>query len=105
MKILNSEQIIAKCVREFWKDKYPQDVVIFFEQKYDFENEWNNYICIAFCESDTDYDNITFLYDFCEGQTDVKNIYITPLTDVLSYFYQNKILDYKLAEELNNGNK
>lgn len=82
----NSYDYIADAVRTYWKNTFPQDVVVFFRQKYSFDDEWVCLEEVAFCESDSDYETVNFLNDFCEGQTCVENIIIVPLREVLEYY-------------------
>lgn len=83
---MDSCDIIAEAVRNYWKKEYPQDVVVFFYQKYDYETDWRQCEELAIAHSDSDYESITFLNDFCEGETDVKDIHIVPLWIVLSTY-------------------
>lgn len=83
---------VAECVREYWKKSYPQDVVVFFRQKYYFENAWE--ICeeLVECEGSCNFNDMEYLNDFCEGQTDFMLEKIVPLSDILEY-YRRKELD------------
>lgn len=89
---MNSYEIIAEAVRAFWKKNFPQDVIAFFYQKYDFETNWEWCEELIEAEGDSDYSNMTFLYDFCEGQTCVKDVTIVPLREVTAYYATNKKL-------------
>lgn len=82
----NSYDYIADAVRTYWKNTFPQDVVVFFQQKYSCDDEWECHEEVVFCESDSDYETVSFLSDFCEGQTCVENIIIVPLYKVLEYY-------------------
>ena len=86
-----SYDVIEKQVKAFWQETYPQDVIAFFHQKYSWEKEWE--WCEELVESNGsgDFENMTFLNDFCEGQTDVKDIYIVPLKEVTEFYSKNKL--------------
>jgi len=88
----NSYDYIADAVRIFWKNTFPQDVVAFFRQKYSFDDEWECLEEIVFCDSDSDYETVSFLDDFCDGQTCVENIIIVPLREVLEYYGENALV-------------
>lgn len=86
--------IVGDAVREFWHKLYPTDAVVFFWQKYEHSDAWEWCEELVECHSDTDYENMTFLYDFCEGQTEVQIVAIVPLR-TLTEFYSR---EYKLKE-------
>ena len=86
---MNSYDIIGEAVKKYWNESHPQDVVVFFYQKYDFEDEWEWCEELVETYSSTDYEKMMFLYDFCEGQTCVKDIRIVPLDDVTRYYAKN----------------
>ena len=88
-----SDDQIADAVRAYWKQTLPQDVVVFFEQKYSFDITWTSLGEVVFCESDSDYETVSFLNDFCEGQTCVRNIKIVPLREVLEYYIMRECFD------------
>ena len=79
---------VEEAVKEYWKNNYPQDVVVFFEQKYDFEDDskWYAYEELVESHSCEDYENMTFLNDFCEGETCIRNITVVPLSTVSEYY-------------------
>lgn len=83
---MDSCDIIAETVQKYWRKSYPQDVVVFFYQKYSHETDWRQCEELVIAHSDSDYESITFLDDFCEGETDVKDIRIVPLWVVLSTY-------------------
>lgn len=87
----NSYDVIANKIREYWKNNFPQDVIVFFEQKYSYDTTWEVHQELVECESDTDYESVTFLNDFCEGQTQIRNIKIVPLSIVTQYYYDDVI--------------
>jgi hypothetical protein len=47
------------------------------------------------CNSPENFEQVIFLSDFCEGQTDVKNIHIVELDKVTDFYYN---LHYKQEE-------
>lgn len=84
----DSYEIIGDAVREFWKQEgFADNVIVFFNQKYSNEKEWKHCQELVMCNSDTDFENVTFLFDFCEGQTEVSNIHIKTLEDVVNFYY------------------
>ena len=96
---MTSEDYIADAVRSYWKDDgLPQDVVVYFYQKYAFDNAWCWCEEVAFSESDSDYETVTFLNDFCEGETCVKDITIVPLSEVLEHYTKTKLGNKKAVE-------
>lgn len=54
----DSYDFVAEAVRKYWEDTYPQDVVAFFYQKYDFENEWDWQEELVMCESSSDIETV-----------------------------------------------
>ena len=87
-----SEDIIADAVRKFWREKhFSEDVIVFFNQKYDGEEEWD--WCEELIESNAfmDFEDLTFHSDFCEGQTMVKNITVVPLEEVTRFYAHHKL--------------
>ena len=83
---------VAECVRDFWNKSYPQDVVVFFRQKYSFENIWELHEELVECIGSCNFRDMEFLHDFCEGQTDFMLEKIVPLSDILEC-YRIKELD------------
>lgn len=88
---MNSYDVIEEAVKGYWKDKYPQDVVAFFQQKYSWDDEWERCEELVECHGSDDYENMTFLYDFCEGQTEVKDVIIVPLSEVTAFYSLRRI--------------
>lgn len=82
---------VAACVKAYWQQFFPQDVVAFFFQKYIYETDWEPCEEVVFCESPNDYDSVTFLNDFCEGQTCIKDIVIVPLSEVVEHYRCTKL--------------
>ena len=87
----NSYDIIADAVKAYWKANYPQDVVAFFKQKYSFDDRWERCGELVECYGSDDYEKMIFLSDFCEGQTEVKDIVIVPLREVINSYYEREI--------------
>ena len=87
----DSYDVVAEAVREYWKENYPEDMVAFFYQKYEYESdkEWEWKEELVECEGDCDYENMTFLYDFCEGQTCVKGLTVVPLRKVTAFYAEH----------------
>lgn len=88
---MNSYDIVAKAVREFWKANYPQDVIAFFYQKYVHEDSWDWCEELILCAGINNYDSMEFINDFCEGQTCVKDLTIVPLSDVTEFYADKKL--------------
>lgn len=85
----DSYEIIANVVREFWKQGcYATDVIVFFNQKYSNDKKWEHCQELVMCHSDTDFEHVDFLSDFCEGQTEVNNIHIVELEKVTDFYYK-----------------
>lgn len=87
--IMDSSDIIANHVRDFWNDNYACGVVVFFKQKYVYEKEWDDCYVIASPASSDDDQTVVFDTDFCEGQTDVKDVNIVSLDEIID-FYKKK---------------
>lgn len=94
MKELSSD-IIADAVRKYLQEEVGKSVpvVVYFSQKYEYEDDDKWEFCGMYVTPvSQDPDGIVqFDYDFCEGQTDVKNdiknIYITTADDVFQFYY------------------
>ena len=82
----NTYDYVADAVREYWKETGPQDVVAFFYQKYEHEDEWENMCELIECNSSDNYEKVIFHIDFCEGQTCIKDLFIVPLNDIFDYY-------------------
>lgn len=98
----DSYDFVEEAVRKYWEDTYPQDVIVFFYQKYDYENEWDWHEELVMCGGSSDWETVEFLRDFCEGQTCVKNIAVVPLSEVTSYYARNELWK---TEENDHDNK
>lgn len=77
---------VGDAVREYWKETGPHDVVAFFYQKYENENEWDDMRELIECNGSDDYETVIFNMDFCEGQTCIKDLVIVSLDDVFDYY-------------------
>ena len=88
---MSSYDVIAGAVKDYWKVNYPQDVVAFFQQKYSWDDKWERCEELVECHGSNDYENMTFLYDFCEGQNEVKDVAIISLREVTAFYYERKI--------------
>ena len=86
-----SSDIIKKAIIEYWRESAPQDVIVFFYQKYAHDSRWDFCQELVMANSSFDYESMTFLNDFDEGQTDVKDIIIVPLKDVTLYYAEHAI--------------
>lgn len=90
---MNSYYIVTEKIREYWKQTYPHDVIAFFFQKYGFESEkdWEWCCELASPLAFDDYESVIFENDFCEGQTNVKDIRIVPLKEIIDFYIDNKL--------------
>ena len=64
-----SSSLVAKKIRQYWTETYPQTVIAFFYQKYEHESEWEWCEELADCNNAGDYETVIFQNDFDEGQT------------------------------------
>ena len=92
---MDSYDIVADAVRKYWNEvsHYTCDVIAFFYQKYDFESDkdWRFEQELCMPHSSGDFNTVEFLDDFCEGETEVKDIRIVPLDDILDYYVETKL--------------
>ena len=80
IKINDGYEVVAKKVREFWGEHGAFDVVVLLRlDGYPVET-------IGFCESDSNYEDVTFDNDFWEGEQNIDIELITPLYEVLEYW-------------------
>lgn len=87
-----SEDIIAEAVRKFWhENRISEDVVVFFWQKYETDDEWEWCEELVETRGFTNFEDMTFLSDFCEGQTMVKGIKVVPLEEVTRFYARHKL--------------
>ena len=89
-----SDDLVAEAVikyykehEDYWAFSNHKYLVAVFYQKYAHSEKWNHEIELLVYNCDTDI--VSFEDDFCEGQTDVKDIKIYELDDVLEYFKEN----------------
>lgn len=87
---MDSYDIIAAKVREYWESTYPQDVIAFFYQKYSFESDSDWEWCeeLVYPNGSDDYKTVHFANDFCEGQKDVKDVSIVPLEEIIKFYHE-----------------
>ena len=86
---LNSDEIIAREIRKFWKETgYAREVIAFFYQKHKWENEKEWLWCEELATPDgfDDFETVYFEDDFCEGENEVKDITIVPLDEITEYY-------------------
>ena len=90
--------IIADAVRKYWveESQHPEDVVVYFYQKYDFDGDdkWVPYVTYVTPRSSDNYNTVIFEDDFCEGLRDVKGLHVVSAKDVFDY-YQTTIPGFK----------
>lgn len=83
--------IIADAVRKYWKEEsqHPESVVVYFYQKYDFDGDDKWIPCAEYVRpfNSDDFYNMIFDHDFCEGQSDVKDINIASAEKVFDFYY------------------
>lgn len=85
---MKSYTIVYNAVKSFWKKTCLQPVVVFFSQKYAFEDDWEK--CTEIAYPDDYCDEVVFEDDFCEGQTEVKDIKIVPVGEIVQFYMDNK---------------
>lgn len=92
---MDTYDYVAEAVRNFWKKTHPQTVIVFFDQKYEYESddEWEHCQEMVDCYSDIDCEHVEFQIDFCEGQTCIRNIKVVPL-DIIVNFYEKNATNY-----------
>lgn len=90
--------IIADAVRKYWAEesKYPEPVIVYFYQKYDFDGDdkWESHAEYVSPLSSDDFYNMIFDHDFCAGLGDIKDINIVSAEEVFDC-YQTAILGMK----------
>lgn len=80
-----SSEIIAKAVTDYYDYLISQYCCVDnfyiarFYQKYEWSDKWEECIEIVECQDGV---NVEFQRDFCEGQTEVKNVTILTLYEV-----------------------
>lgn len=92
---MDSYDIVADAVRKYWNEvsRHPCEVIAFFYQRYDWESDkdWRFEQELCMPNSSSDFNTVEFLDDFCEGETEVKDIKIVPLDDILDYYVNTKL--------------
>lgn len=89
-----SEKIVSDAIRDYWIQCGVCDVIVLFEQKYAHEHDWEE--CAEFASPYSDAGPpVCFSNDFCEGQTDVRNIKIIRFDEVAELL---RILIKKVGE-------
>lgn len=84
---MDSYDIIAKAVRDYVVIQMKadrcidNDYIVHFFQKYDWSDKWEECTEIITCQ-DLPNGTIEFSSDFCEGQTEVKDIVVMALYEV-----------------------
>lgn len=84
---MTSDKIIAKVVKEYVNIQIDndrcidRDYIVHFYQKYKWEDKWWEETVICSC-CDFPIGNVIFSIDFCEGQTEVKDITILALYEI-----------------------
>lgn len=89
-----SFDIISEAIDHYYDTirRYP-DIVCFFKQRYEgYENDWESVEVLVTTNSNDGFakpTTIIYDYDFCEGQTEVKDIYISELFSVLAFNHEH----------------
>lgn len=87
-------EIVGDFVRTYWKEHYICDVAILLL----IDGEPRE--VIAFCESDSDYESVTFNTDFWEGEENVHVQDITPLYNLLDDYRKSYERAWKEHHEI-----
>lgn len=90
----DSYSIVADAVREYWKSHhFAEPVIAFFYQKYEYESDTEWEWCEELIENSAtdDFETVIFQFDFCEGQTCVKELVVVPFDKVTEYYTKNVI--------------
>ena len=86
----NTYDYVEDAVRKYWKEHYPQEMIAFFYQKYEWEDKWEWHAELIECDSgEYEHTTVIFLSDFCEGQQDIKCLHVVPLDEVAEYYFDN----------------
>lgn len=72
--------VVGEQIKEYWKSHHICDVVVLILV------DGSEVETVAFCESDSDPEHVTFLDDFWEGEEDVRVQKIKPLYEVLEIY-------------------
>lgn len=82
---MDTYELVGNGVRKFYEEYGLTDttyVVCFFEQKYNFDEDWDKESELAYVKNGDVY----FDSDFCEGQTEMCNLVIKELYEILDYY-------------------
>lgn len=106
---MNSYEIVAEEVKKYWNylvdNGAPVDVfyIAHFYQKYEKSDKWEECTEIIECQ---DGHNVVFQMDFCEGQTQVKDLCIYSLYQIGQLMgimgVVNSLYDWKGEQENEN---
>lgn len=88
-RIQDGYEVVAKEVSDYWQKEGITDVVIVMSL------DGCPYTTIAFCESDSNYEEVSFLHDFWEGEQNISLFDITPLWEVLDDHEEDILQLYK----------
>lgn len=86
---MNNYDAVANATREYWRKNDKKQVVAIFDQKYSHEKEWEH-LRVFIDYDDRHDDTVIFDYDFCEGQTDIKNLKIVSLDEILDVYEERE---------------
>lgn len=82
---MNSYDIVANEVKRYWNELADKNLpvdnfyIVHFYQKYEWSDKWEECTEIIECQ---DGHHVDFMMDFCEGQTQVKDLCIYTLYQI-----------------------
>ena len=82
---MNSYDIVSKEIKNYWNyladHNLPVDIfyIAHFYQKYEYSDKWEECTEIVECQDGHD---VIFMMDFCEGQTQVKDLTVYTLYQI-----------------------
>lgn len=79
-KIWNGYDVVDREIRKYWRANGVSDVVVLLRL-----DEYPEEV-IAFCESDNNYEKVTYNTDFWEGEQNIEIELIKPLWEVLLFY-------------------
>lgn len=79
-RIWNGYDIVDREIRKYWRTNGVSDVVVLLRL-----DEYPDEV-IAFCESDNNYEKVTYNSDFWEGEQNIEIELIKPLWEVLLFY-------------------
>ena len=86
---MDGYKIVGDKVREYWRHNGVMDSVLLLRlDGYPVE-------VIAFSESDSDHETVTFNTDFWEGEENIEVELISPLWEVLEFYRDHKVKEDK----------